>query len=51
MSNYSEITLARYMRVIVRQCITFHDLGFSDKAIDALLDIAVEEAIRLVNER
>lgn len=50
MSKYDETTLGRFMRVIVRQCVTLHDIGFSDKAIDAFLDIAVEEAIRLVVE-
>ena len=47
MGKYDEITLGRFMRIIVRQCVSLHDIGFSDKVIDALLDIVVEEAIRL----
>ena len=50
MGKYDETTLARFMRLIVRQCVTLHDIGFSEKAIDAFLDIAVEETIRLVVE-
>ena len=50
MSKYDETTLGRFMRVIMRQCIVLRDIGFSDEVIDAFLDIAVKEAIRLVVE-
>ena len=51
MTDYDDITLGRYMRVVVRQCILLHDIGFSAKTIDDLLEIMVDELIQLVKER
>ena len=50
MTDYNDITLARYMRVITRHCIALHEIGFSTVVIMDILVLAVDEAIRIVKE-
>lgn len=49
MSDYDAVTIARYMRVMVRTCIDLHDIGFCDDAIDKILEVASEEIMRIIS--
>lgn len=51
MTDYDDITMARYMRIIIKQCVVLHDIGFSDSAVNGILEIAVDEVIRKMKEK
>lgn len=51
MRDYDKITLSRYIRVVIRQCVLYKEIGFSDKSISDMLTIAVDEIIRLLEDR
>lgn len=46
MTRYCDITLGRYMRVIIRMYVDLKEIGFSDKVLQAFLEIATKEIIR-----
>ena len=46
MTRYCDITLGRYMRIIIRMYIDLKEIGFSDKVLQAFLEIATKEIIR-----
>jgi len=48
--EYKAITMARFIRILVKKVIEFQEIGFSKEAIDKILKIATEEVMRIVRE-
>lgn len=49
-TDYNDITMARYMRIIIKQCVVLHDIGFSDSTVNGILELAVDEIIRIMKD-